>query len=394
MAGFSITQPYSVVAQNGVTYFLQGGAYYSSAPPNYAAVTLPGLSPTPVGSPATVNPMGEQRVTLAPYQLLFDSFDTTTLDITNRWLATSGSGGSVPSSAQGFSTLAAGTTASGYSQLQSQAAFPATWPGYLEFMTNINVEYPVTGVGNRFWGYGTTPATPTLAAPRTDAVGFELFTDGNLYAVTYIGGTRTIMAALGANGSGQQPADAAPHKFWIYRRGESFFWCIDNQDNIVAQAQTGAVGPNNNTLPLLVQSISAGAVGANSLTVNAIGTSDTSHSGITLGDGTFGWRKQTVTRDGGSVQAVGGTTTVAVAAAGSANVKSAPGRLCRVLVTVAGTVSLTFYDNATGAATGTIIGITPATTTVGQVLDFNLPAAVGISCVGAAGTPGVTIGFN
>jgi hypothetical protein len=97
---------------------------------------------------------------------------------------------------------------------------------------------------------------------------------------------------------------------------------------------------------------------------------------------------------GYSISSIGGQSTVAVAAAGSANVKATPGRLCRVVITVAGTASLTLYDNAAGNSTGTIIGITPAVTSVGQVYDFNMPAAVGISAVGGAGSPGVTIGFN
>lgn len=92
--------------------------------------------------------------------------------------------------------------------------------------------------------------------------------------------------------------------------------------------------------------------------------------------------------------AVDGVSTVAIAAGASANVKASPGRLCRLLVTVAGTVSITLYDNAAGGATGTIIGIVPAATAIGQIYEFNLPAAVGISAVGAAGSPGVTIGFS
>lgn len=90
---------------------------------------------------------------------------------------------------------------------------------------------------------------------------------------------------------------------------------------------------------------------------------------------------------------VGGRLTTAIAAAGSANVKAAPGRLARVLITVAGTASITFYDNAAGNSTGTIIGITPATTTIGTVYDFQTPALAGISAVGGAGSPGVTVSY-
>lgn len=85
----------------------------------------------------------------------------------------------------------------------------------------------------------------------------------------------------------------------------------------------------------------------------------------------------------------GGATTVAIAAATVANtpVKATPGRLCKVMVTVAGTVAMNFTDGAAG----TIIGIIPANTAVGTVLTFDMPAANSILAIGSANNPGVTV---
>lgn len=90
----------------------------------------------------------------------------------------------------------------------------------------------------------------------------------------------------------------------------------------------------------------------------------------------------------------GGRQTTAIAAAGSANIKATPGRLAKVLVTTAGTAVLTFYDNAAGGSTGTIIGVVAANAAVGTLLDVQMPAAAGISAVGGAGSPAVTVSWT
>jgi hypothetical protein len=91
----------------------------------------------------------------------------------------------------------------------------------------------------------------------------------------------------------------------------------------------------------------------------------------------------------------GGTLTTAIAAgASSAAVKAAPGRLCKALVTTAGTATdnITIYDNAS-AASGTVIGIIPGGTAVGTMIEFNMPAANGIYAVNVASGPAVTLSY-
>lgn len=91
----------------------------------------------------------------------------------------------------------------------------------------------------------------------------------------------------------------------------------------------------------------------------------------------------------------GGVSTTSIAAAATNTiVKTGAGRLCRVLVTTAGTAALTFYDNATGGATtGNILGVIPANAGVGSVYDFQFIASTGIQAPGGTNTPAVTVGY-
>jgi len=73
-------------------------------------------------------------------------------------------------------------------------------------------------------------------------------------------------------------------------------------------------------------------------------------------------------------------------------VKAGAGRLCRVVILTAftGTTTvITFYDNATGAASGTplfSIAVASAVNAGGQVFSLDLPVVNGISIVGSGGT--------
>lgn len=96
----------------------------------------------------------------------------------------------------------------------------------------------------------------------------------------------------------------------------------------------------------------------------------------------------------GNVVTPGGSATVAIAAATTANtvIKASAGRLCRVLVTVAGTVDLKIYDNAT-TASGTVIGYIPTAAALGASYDIQMPAVNGITVGGNASNAGITVSF-
>lgn len=91
----------------------------------------------------------------------------------------------------------------------------------------------------------------------------------------------------------------------------------------------------------------------------------------------------------------GGAQTAAFAAAAGGPAKASRGRLCRVLVTAAGTGSgsVLIYDNAS-AASGTIIGALPATVAAGTVYDFDMPAASGIFVVNQTNGPALTVSYR
>ncbi|GGX40619.1 hypothetical protein GCM10010341_73200 [Streptomyces noursei] len=92
---------------------------------------------------------------------------------------------------------------------------------------------------------------------------------------------------------------------------------------------------------------------------------------------------------------IGGTATVPIAAgAGTVVVKGAAGRLCRVVVTAAGsTGAVTFYDNAS-AASGTVLAVVPGGAGVGTVYEIQMPAANGIVASAAASSVALTVAYS
>jgi hypothetical protein len=257
-----------------------------------ALMTLPAVGASPVtvlgpvyGQAATVSPLGELRVENPASQLFLDTFSNATLDTINRWTPTSGAGGVAPTNAVGASVLSGGTTVNGFSKLTSlltngAGSFSPSDPGYLLFKTQLNVIPALGGTsGLADWGLGTSAATPTIAAPITNCVCFEETTAGHLAAVTYQTGTRVLIADL--TNLGYAPTDTNAHKYFVYFRGDISYWAIDDKDNVVAQFQTGASGPDNNLLPVLFQVISNSAVTAPTLQVNGVSLGDTSHTSVT-----------------------------------------------------------------------------------------------------------------
>jgi hypothetical protein len=97
---------------------------------------------------------------------------------------------------------------------------------------------------------------------------------------------------------------------------------------------------------------------------------------------------------GETLSTFGGKFNQAVAsAAGTVVLKAAPGRLCRIIITVAGTASVSVFDNAS-AASGTALFISPATTSVGTIFDIQMPAQLGITVSNPASGPGITVGWD
>ncbi len=258
----------------------------------------------PSGNPVFANVFAgnELRIAEEPTQLFLDDASSGSLDTTNRWAAPTAAGGGVAAAvSNGTITLGTGTTANGYSFLQSAVTFPPVNPGWLLFQASINLPSPYIANSYMAWGLGTSPGTPTAAAPLTDFAGFELAIGGKMYAVCYAGGTRNQIADLStATGTGKQPTDANAHIYSLYFRGDRMYWTIDGQDATVASIVTGTLGPNVNTLPLKFTTIAGASNPASSavLAINQVFLADTTKREVQLSDGTFPWRKATVDANG------------------------------------------------------------------------------------------------
>jgi hypothetical protein len=116
---------------------------------------------------------------------------------------------------------------------------PVADPGWLGFSFAITIPDLAAPTANsyRFWGSGTPATTPTTTAPMTDAVGFEIRTDGKMYAVIYAGGSRTVIQDLSAaTGNSTQPTNASAHRYIVYVRTDRAYWYIDGlaSANLVA----------------------------------------------------------------------------------------------------------------------------------------------------------------
>lgn len=363
--------------------------------------TPPNSLPTSINGPtatdpyaATVTAWGELRASGQAAQLLQYGFDTTTLNTANVWKTPTAAGGGVAATNALTNTqIGTGTTANGYSYLESQASFPPVNPGWLLFYTGINIPFPYVANTYFFWGLGTSPATPTALAPLTNACGFEVAIGGKMAAVTYQSGSRILIQDLSSTGNNKQPLDANVHKYYVYYKGDNIYWAIDGVDNIVAFTTTGAPGPDVNILPIKFQAIAGSIAPASSgvLTVNTVTLADTAGNNIQIADATYPWRQTLVTADGAlsvrealyNLPVAAGVGTAAVV------VKSSPGYLKGVVVTATGTAALSFYDNAS-TASGTVIGIVPASATLGQYLQMEMPAGNGVVAGQLSGTPAVT----
>lgn len=100
------------------------------------------------------------------------------------------------------------------------------------------------------------------------------------------------------------------------------------------------------------------------------------------------------------VTAAEGDSTGTVAGAVTTNtlIKSGSGNLAKVLVTsVNGAAAINIYDAiapSSGAITGTIIGVIPASAAAGTVVTFGMPFVLGCIVGGAATNGALTISYH
>jgi hypothetical protein len=299
---------------------------------------------------------GQVRASLDPSQLFIDTFDAS-LDTVNRWNApvASGTGAIAAAWSAGQILLTGGTAANAYSELHSQPTFLSDEPGWDLITFRISLEFPVLTTAYRFWGLGQTTGTPTVAAPLTDACGWEIATSGKMYAVSWQSGTRVQVGDLSAaTGNGTQPGDANPHKYFLYFRGDQSYWAVDTPDNVVASFSTGASGPNVNQLPLKALAVSNSGTAA-TIQVNAVSVGDTAKNNSTVSDPNYPWRQANVSAAGAlSVGPAPGTGTQSSVASSASSVT--------LLAANAARKQATFFNDST-ATLYLLLGTGPASAT-------------------------------
>jgi hypothetical protein len=250
---------------------------------------MPYISP----AQSTQDTLGRLRITQEPLILWYEDFSVTP-DIVTRWLSTNGGGGTAPAWSAGQMNLVSGTTANGFSLFQSRRTFFPKSPSFIELLNVVNFGNAAITAGfpaNNYAliGFGTVPGSPTIAAPATDGMFFEMSLTGKLFVVTFSGGTRAQLADMtvgvgGPAGTIQIGADTSPHRYWTRFRGDYGIASLDGfypETNVVSEFTSGAVGPVNNNLPITFLLISNGGV-SSGLQINASILSDTGRNQLAV----------------------------------------------------------------------------------------------------------------
>ena len=177
------------------------------------------------GTTAGVTTYGYLRVTNEPTPLFTDSFDS--LDTTNKWTTKVATGTTTVT--LGNLVMQSSTTAAAYAGISTQASFVPDGVNFLaEGMTMI-VPNVVQANTLRFWGWGAVPATPTVAVPTANGVGFELSDTGVITCVIYQNSVKTNTAA-----SGYTATNSVPFYTAIARRADRIDFYINSTSLPVA----------------------------------------------------------------------------------------------------------------------------------------------------------------
>ncbi len=278
------------------------------------------------GSQSSVFPAGFLRVTDEPRQIFYENFDTA-LDSTNVWTApTVGNSAVVASVSGGTMTMGTGTTASGWSKLISIPTFKLTVPAWIGYSFTIALSDGAAPVSNayRSWGLLSIPAVPTTAAPLTDAYVFELTTAGKLQAVIWAAGVRTLIADLSSTGTNKQPLDINMHIYIVYVRTDRVYWYIDGISAAQSVATSNFQESSIQTLATGFVAIGGATPPASNVQIQCSGLAvwDTGKNATQIADGTFPWRKATISAAGALSVSIAAAQTIAVTQATSANLNA------------------------------------------------------------------------
>ena len=247
---------------------------------------------------------GTMRVSAEPIATFIEQFNGSSLD-PNNWSTPSVAGGGSITVANGVGTYATGTTGGAYVITKSVPTFYEEGLGFIIFGSVIKIEaVAVTGT-YRFAGIGTTPGSPSVTAPLTDAVGFEQDTSGNLNACIWASGTKIYSQAL------TRPSDGGYHRYIVAIRPDTVVWYFDSYE--VPVASVAFTTPSQCLLPITLALYNpASAPGsAPTFAAQAIAMGDSTNSSLQISDGVYPWRQATIKQ--ASTAAVASDTALVVA---------------------------------------------------------------------------------
>ncbi len=203
------------------------------------------------GAGPITTPFGEQFSSPTPQKLFGDTFDVSQ-DLVFNWQTPvfAGAGAAAAVDGGGNRVIQGSTAANGYSYVVAKPTFPLASPGFI--VTGSAIKIPASIPTNTYWFWGscTPQSVPTAANPIAEGIVFEIQPGGKMFAASYAGGARTIIADLSAvTGRNQQPLDGVTHFYYNFTAGNLLSWAIDNltPSGYVNVQYNGVNGPNINT---------------------------------------------------------------------------------------------------------------------------------------------------
>jgi hypothetical protein len=256
---------------------------------NTTANPVPSSNTSANGFLAAINPFNRLQVNLEPTDLLSDKFDSA-LDTAVRWTSLIVGTATDPTTS-GNLVMSGGTTAGNAVVVASQPTFTQKANVQISFGITLKIEStPLITGAHRFWGLGT-PGSNTVASPLTDAIGFEIDSTGALNACVYQSGTRIFSQPLTSS------SDGLTHRYNFIWRTDKVAFFLDSGD--VPSATASGKIPSTQILPARLHVLVNTAVVSPTITVTAIGIGDTGRNSTAISDGTYGFRKATVSANGG-----------------------------------------------------------------------------------------------
>lgn len=243
---------------------------------------------------ASVSAAGALSVGLPATTVFNDSLNGTVIDVTNRWNTPILAGtGTVTQNGTSGLIFTNGTTSNNATQIFSQPTFDISGAIQYVFALGIQLEATTITTGNhRFYGLANQGTSYSTSNPIKEGVGFDITTAGILRAVIYSADAVTFSQNLTI------PLDGAEHLYGVFFLGNYIFWYIDQFS--IPVAVSGLLQPSNTVLPIRLHSLNGGSTTVGTPIFNAFSMAivDSTRNGINITDGTYGWRKATVSASG------------------------------------------------------------------------------------------------